>query len=277
MSNQSFPDEYSLVTLAMPGLFSEHVLTGLAACQKPRVVVVPAPPMAPSYLTNPQPTMLIQPNGLLQWASQHGIPVLHLAQWRDLEPYLTATTILVTACFTRRVPPWVRQMVYRAINVHPSLLPALRGPDPLFYVARGDSPAGVTIHEMTHEFDSGAVLWQSELSWDGVLDEADLIRVHAQQAACGLRQLWQAAEAPRWPATPQATDGVSSARPPHAFAYTLHPEWSMHRVRQFVAGTSLRQHPYFVPQQRCWVTRLDTGTIPVECADGVLYAQELRQ
>ena len=277
MSNPLFLGEYPLVVLAMPGLMSEHVLMELVQCQVPRVLVVPAPPQTPSYWSTPQPTMLIQPNGLLAWASQLDIPVFHLARWRDLAPQLTPTIILLAACFPWRVPASIRQSVQRAINVHPSLLPALRGPDPLFYVARGDSPAGVTIHDMAHEFDSGAVLWQSALSWDGVLAEADLIRAHARHAAHGLRQLWQTVEAPHWPATPQATDGVSLARPPHAFAYTLHRTWSMQRVRQFVAGTSLRHHPFYVPQQRCWVTHIDTGTIPVECADGVLFAQELRQ
>jgi methionyl-tRNA formyltransferase len=48
------------------------------------------------------------------------------------------------------------------INVHPSLLPALRGPDPVFRaLERGLRTAGVTIHEVAGKIDAGRILHQA--------------------------------------------------------------------------------------------------------------------
>lgn len=262
-----------LVVLGMPGLFSLHALRDLIAQRLPEVVVVPAPPQTASYVVAPRSQLIVQSDSLQAWASQCQVPVLHMAQWQDIMPFLRSDMLMVVACFPWRVPASIRAMVRRAINVHPSLLPALRGPDPLFYVARGDAPSGVTIHEMTDVFDAGDILWQQPLALPDVLSEQEFIVAHAQHGAAGLAQLLAAPQVPAWPAVPQTPHGASRARAPHAFAYTLHDTWSMARVRRFVAGTNLRQHPYFVPSAQMWVTHLDTGGIPIPCRDGVLYGK----
>jgi methionyl-tRNA formyltransferase len=77
---------------------------------------------------------------------------------RDLDP-----DILLVACFPRRIPEAIRAIPrLAALNVHPSLLPAFRGPDPIFWQLRdGDGRAGVTIHELTGAFDAGPILAQA--------------------------------------------------------------------------------------------------------------------
>jgi len=65
---------------------------------------------------------------------------------------------VLSVCFSRRVPidptmrePWV--------NVHPSALPAWRGPDPLFWQLRqGARIIPVSLHAMAQRFDAGKVL-----------------------------------------------------------------------------------------------------------------------
>lgn len=55
----------------------------------------------------------------------------------------------------------------RCVNVHPSLLPALRGPDPVFRaLERGVVESGVTLHDVADEFDSGGVLAQEARPFD---------------------------------------------------------------------------------------------------------------
>ncbi len=50
------------------------------------------------------------------------------------------------------------------VNVHPSLLPRYRGPNPYAQVIlRGEKKTGVTIHLMDENFDSGAILLQKEV------------------------------------------------------------------------------------------------------------------
>ena len=50
------------------------------------------------------------------------------------------------------------------INVHPSLLPKYRGPNPYFWVIRNqEQVSGVTFHLLTDKLDSGAILAQEEI------------------------------------------------------------------------------------------------------------------
>jgi len=48
-------------------------------------------------------------------------------------------------------------------NIHFSLLPAYRGPSPVFWqVKNGETTSGITIHQMTNRFDDGPMLIQQE-------------------------------------------------------------------------------------------------------------------
>lgn len=55
------------------------------------------------------------------------------------------------------------------INIHPSVLPKLRGPDPLFHILdKGADGFGVTFHKLTAELDAGPIYHQTPLvSLDG--------------------------------------------------------------------------------------------------------------
>ena len=53
---------------------------------------------------------------------------------------------------------------YGTINVHPSLLPKYRGPNPyLQTIWKGESHSGLTFHLMNEEFDSGSILAQAKI------------------------------------------------------------------------------------------------------------------
>lgn len=74
-----------------------------------------------------------------------------------LEPDL----ILVTG-FPRLLPPEVLAIPrLGCVNAHPALLPAYRGPDPMFWQFYNGEPAlGLTLHRMDGAFDTGAILAQ---------------------------------------------------------------------------------------------------------------------
>ncbi len=51
-----------------------------------------------------------------------------------------------------------------AINVHPSLLPKYRGPNPYYWVIRnGEQTTGVSFHLIDNDYDTGAILAQEEI------------------------------------------------------------------------------------------------------------------
>jgi methionyl-tRNA formyltransferase len=68
--------------------------------------------------------------------------------------------LLVSWFWTRRLPErWLNAAHLGAIGVHPSLLPRHRGPNPYFWtIDSGDELAGVTVHRLRAEYDTGAML-----------------------------------------------------------------------------------------------------------------------
>lgn len=75
-----------------------------------------------------------------------------------------------------------------SVNVHPSLLPRYRGPNPLFWVlANGEHETGVTIHLIDHGIDSGAIVAQERIAIGPNDDERTLLGRSAQDAARLLR------------------------------------------------------------------------------------------
>lgn len=261
--------DQSLVLLTMPGEFGLTVLQQLLATIRPQCVVVPAHREQATRQIERAPAVFLSAPSVVDVALHHGIPVIALARWRDLAAWIRPTTWLVTACFPRKVPTWVRQGVAYALNIHPSALPAWRGPDPLFYVARGDAQPAVTLHLMDDGYDTGPVVAQQRLSACNWHDESELIRAHAQMGAQLLLSLWHGGG----DAHAQVQSAISYAHVPNADDYTLQPTWNQQRMRQFVAGTQLRNHPYYVPLQRCWVDGIGVGSVPIVCSDGVCYGR----
>lgn len=76
--------------------------------------------------------------------------------------------LLVSAFFNQRIGSEVCALpAVAAINIHPSLLPAFRGVDPVFFARlRGAQQMGVTVHRIAESFDTGPMLAQREVAID---------------------------------------------------------------------------------------------------------------
>ncbi|HEX6241158.1 MAG TPA: formyltransferase family protein, partial [Polyangiales bacterium] len=79
---------------------------------------------------------------------------------RDLSP-----DALLSWFWPKQIPPSVLRLPrLGAYGVHPSLLPRWRGPDPYFWTLyAGDAHAGVSLHALEPEYDTGAVIMQQRL------------------------------------------------------------------------------------------------------------------
>lgn len=83
--------------------------------------------------------------------------------------------LLVSWFWTKRIPEAVIALAPFAFNVHPSLLPRHRGPDPYFWaIASGDRTSGVTAHLLTAGYDEGPILEQRACA---IPDDADAWRL----------------------------------------------------------------------------------------------------
>jgi methionyl-tRNA formyltransferase len=68
--------------------------------------------------------------------------------------------ILLCATYHRILRSTLLQRVAWAVNLHPSLLPRYRGPNPFHWVIRnGEARTGVTAHLMTDLADAGPIVW----------------------------------------------------------------------------------------------------------------------
>ena len=66
---------------------------------------------------------------------------------------------------------------YGTINIHPSLLPKYRGPDPNFWVFKnGENITGVTVHYMDENFDTGDIIIQKSFEIPEGIDMRGLLQ-----------------------------------------------------------------------------------------------------
>ncbi len=113
-------------------------------------------------------------------AAERGIPLFEVARLADPETIATLAAYepdaICVACFPLQLPSAILELPrLGCLNVHPSLLPDNRGPDPLFWTfRRGDAETGVTIHRMDMRLDSGPMLAQASILVPDGIAEADL-------------------------------------------------------------------------------------------------------
>ena len=187
--------------LGMQGNFSLPSLQALleGGVEVCAVVIPPAPGASsdrPAIYRREQPriarsTLPVITSSLyttvVQLAWERRIPLWEVTHMADP---LTVSTLaayqpdaMCVACFSQRIPRAILDIPrLGCLNVHPSLLPANRGPEPLFWTFReGSKQAGVTIHLMDEGMDSGDILAQECIE---ILDGMSYAQL---ELACALR------------------------------------------------------------------------------------------
>jgi methionyl-tRNA formyltransferase len=90
--------------------------------------------------------------------------VLVTAKLRTIAAQVIASLepdLVISAAFPRLIPGEILTLPkYGAVNVHPSPLPAGRGPNPVRLVYEGATTVAATLHRTEAEFDTGAILAQ---------------------------------------------------------------------------------------------------------------------
>lgn len=110
-----------------------------------------------------------QPPSILGIAAQNSIPVIQLAdQLEQSESDIAAMQpdLILVSCFARRIPSQIFQIPrLGCFNLHPSLLPAYRGPAPIHWqLHNAETVSGVTVHQVVGELDAGDIAVQQELN-----------------------------------------------------------------------------------------------------------------
>jgi methionyl-tRNA formyltransferase len=152
--------------------------------------------------------------------------------------------LLCVACFPKVLPPaWPKWPTTGAINLHPSLLPAYRGPAPLFWQFRyGEDHTGVTLHWMSQEADCGDLISQQRVPFPDGVEGQDAERLVAEVGAALLVGACRGETLAR---RPQPEAGASRQGYPTAADRTITPDWAAARAFAFLRGAS-PWAPFFV-------------------------------
>jgi methionyl-tRNA formyltransferase len=293
-----------VVFCGMTGMFSLVVLDGLLRAGV-EVVAVALPALRGRA---GQPPLLLPrrpmargivlaggaPRTILDLAAERDIPVLELGG-RDIPDALAGLDIdaIAVACFSRRLPASLLRLPrLGSLNVHPSLLPAHRGPDPLFWIFHdGDETGGVTIHLMDEGFDTGPIVLQEEVALSDGMTAAMLDLVCARRGGALLAEALAALNAGMIQPQPQDASYASYESWPTEGNYTITPAWSARRAYRFIQGIGGRGEPirFVADDGAIFVVRaalgydadatlnapwrLDGDTLTAQCSPGVLRCQ----
>jgi methionyl-tRNA formyltransferase len=161
-------------------------------------------------------------------------PLIDFAEAAEFRP-----DVFVVASFPKIIPAEILAAArLGAVNMHMSLLPRHRGPDPLFWTYWQDDPdAAVTIHWMSERIDAGDVIVQQAVPLErGMASRAAYMRL----TTLGVDLLTDAlarlgdGSAPRTPqndalATYESAADIAAARIPF-------PSWPAERVWHVLSG-----------------------------------------
>ena len=119
--------------------------------------------------------LLITPPDTKVWANANGIPCLQPEKLNDsdfqkrlLEEAADGANLFIVASYGKIIPRAVLDIPkYGTLNVHPSLLPKLRGATPIQSAILTENETGVSIMLLDEEMDHGPILGQEKTDFTG--------------------------------------------------------------------------------------------------------------
>ncbi len=180
---------------------------------------------------------------IVQLAWRQSIPLWEAARLADPQAVATLAAyqpdFICVSCFSQRIPRAIIALPrLGCLNLHPSLLPANRGPVPLFWTFReGSEQTGVTIHLMGEGMDSGDVLAQRVIPVPTGISYAQLESQCALEGGALLAEtVWELFQG-RVLRVPQDESKSSYHSFPREEDYDVPvAEWSAVQVYNFICG-----------------------------------------
>ncbi|MFK5985642.1 MAG: formyltransferase family protein [Pseudomonadota bacterium] len=175
-------------------------------------------------------------------AGAEHIPVLDFSQninqlCTRLEEY--QLDVLIVACYSHKLADRILTIPKIAsVNLHPSLLPAYRGPVPLFWQFRqGKNEFGISLHKMVSSFDTGAILSQQTVSFSDGISHHQANLILGKLGAQLLVEYLQALKIFQVIEKPQQAELSSYMSYPKDRDFKLSNKWSAQRIYNFICAT----------------------------------------
>lgn len=199
-----------ILFFGMHGAFSIPPFRALIKRGWPPVCLITPPPPGVStvfrQLHYPAPGGNPAQETLYGLAARNRIPIYEISRLQHPDAIAlrekSSPDFIIVACFNRLLPKdWLDAPLHGCINLHPSLLPAYRGPAPLEdQLAHGETQTGITLHFMDEGADTGDIIAQESLPIPPNATLQTLNRLTAERSAHMLLKILERPDnIPRWP------------------------------------------------------------------------------
>jgi len=228
-------------------------------------------------------------------ARASGLPVINLlAPVQDVIAAIAKIKpdLILVSCYARKLPQAILDIsAHGSFNFHPSLLPAYRGPVPVFWQFRdGISEFGVTLHCMTEHMDAGNIVAQHTVVMPDGVSQARAYELLADAYLELLPDFLNAIANDSLSMIEQDESAMSYQSFPDDDDFRVYTSWPAKRIFNFVCATAHYDHAYpcqiagtdyrlrsvlgyneaKLPDEACVI---DGNTIQIACNTGVLLAR----
>lgn len=229
-----------------PILQSRHNVVGIIECA----------PRSQNEIKNKKPFYQIvrriyrglrkTPLNLAALAKEKHIPYYYMAQGssKDLEDWVKSLNPdLIVVFYSQLLKKNIFSIpLYGTINLHPSLLPKYRGPNPWFWMYYDyDLQPGVTVHYIDEGEDTGDIIYQEGFDISSGVPFQELYRKAIEDV--GAKLLIRAIDgiadgnAPRYPQTQESpTKRARNVQPDEGSRLMDWEQWPVQRVWHFLRG-----------------------------------------
>jgi len=224
-------------------LESPHQTVGLVLPYPDRRDAPPSPiAFSPINARSPMVNLVPRAPSLIELAVDYEIPTFEIGNLQHPEAVALldryAPDVIIVACFPRLLPPqWLMHPSFGALNLHPSLLPAYRGPEPLFWQFRGgEENTGITLHFMDQGIDTGDIVAQETVAFPDGISE---LEAENRLARAGAGLILAALNNPRGIyRRPQALENSSYQSFPGSEDRVIPITWAARQAFNFIRGAS---------------------------------------
>ena len=206
-------------------------------------------------------------------AAARGIPVIDLGGASEANALAAAARhapdLLAVACYPKILDErWLTLAPCGTFNLHPSLLPAYRGPSPLFWQFRyGEKRMGITLHRVSAAVDAGPVVSTASVAVAPGASAGEVQALLVRKGTSLLVDALQPIEAGTLTETPQDETRASWFGWPDDDAFRVPTSWTAERAFRFVQGVRGWGRVFTVEARH--ETLIVEGALDFEAQEGV--------
>lgn len=181
-------------------------------------------------------------------ANQADIPLIDLS--KPLDEVISQCSsisfdVILMSCYSKRLPEEVINIASKGcFNMHPSLLPAYRGPEPIFWQMKDGCEMGVSWHCVTHDFDAGDIAVQQNVVLDDGAEYSEICLQLAEAGAELMMTMLTDLSAGTISETVQNAELVSYFPYPEAHDFVVDTAWTAQHAYNFMRATQAFAYPY---------------------------------